>query len=235
MAAGAGLGAVEARDAIWLQARWVRLEPHPEPRFPTGWNFYAEAEAKTLLEDLAAAKLAKAEPESVLRIEPGKTATLSFSPGKIDQNEPTASVTVTVGGVPQEFTARNVGVEIELSATEASGDEATLRVVTRRTRFLGFKEYDGGQTTDVGGADGASTKPQIPRGFFQPIFDTDVREHPLTLKPGRRAMLQFSWGPVTEEEKRKWGVIESPALAPMPARHAPAASDSSVLLVVGLK
>jgi len=80
-----------------------------------------------------------------------------------------AGVTITAG-TPQEFTTRNVGVELKVTPTVEEDDYSiSLDLNPKVTEFEGFVEY-GGQSVAVSG----STTVTVPSGFYQPIFG--VRE-----------------------------------------------------------
>jgi general secretion pathway protein D len=80
-----------------------------------------------------------------------------------------AGVTITAG-TPQDFTTRNVGVELTVTPTVEDDDYSiSLDLNPRVTEFDGFVEYGG---TSVAVAGGSTVT--VPSGFFQPIFS--VRE-----------------------------------------------------------
>jgi general secretion pathway protein D len=76
-----------------------------------------------------------------------------------------AGVAITAG-TPQEFTMRNVGVELKVTPTvEEDNFSVSLDLNPKVTEFEGFVEY-GGQSVAVAGG----TTVTVPSGFFQPIF-----------------------------------------------------------------
>jgi general secretion pathway protein D len=76
-----------------------------------------------------------------------------------------AGVAITAG-TPQEFTTRNVGVELKVTPTVEEDDySVSLDLNPKVTEFEGFVEY-GGQSVAVSGG----TTVTVPSGFFQPIF-----------------------------------------------------------------
>ena len=80
-----------------------------------------------------------------------------------------AGVAITAG-TPQEFTTRNVGVELKVTPTVEEDDYSiSLDLNPKVTEFEGFVEY-GGQSIAISGG----TTVTVPSGFFQPIFG--VRE-----------------------------------------------------------
>ena len=80
-----------------------------------------------------------------------------------------AGVTITAG-TPQEFTYRNVGVELEVTPTVEEGDYSiSLDLNPRVTEFDGFVEYGGTSVAKSG-----DITVSVPPGFYQPIFS--IRE-----------------------------------------------------------
>jgi general secretion pathway protein D len=76
-----------------------------------------------------------------------------------------AGVTITAG-TPQDFTTRNVGVELGVTPTvEADDYSISLELNPKVTEFEGFVEY-GGQSVAIS----SGTTVTVPSGFFQPIF-----------------------------------------------------------------
>jgi hypothetical protein len=203
--ADGGSGAAEAGDAnrVALRTRWVSLVKPPPPGFEAEGVSYDRAEFFALLDGFSRAGLAMVGPISSHRATPTRPVKLTFTGLKVEAGEPVNSVRITVGGVEQEFTARNVGVDVSLKPAGQSraGEQATLHAVVKRTRFLGFREY---------GADASG--PPVPKGFFQPIFETDERELSLELAPGRVAMVQVDMRP-PERERR--GVLDWDSLPPI--------------------
>ena len=80
-----------------------------------------------------------------------------------------AGVSIT-SGTPQEFTTRNVGVELRVTPTvEEDNHSISLDLNPKVTEFEGFVEYGGPSIAISGG-----TTVTVPPGFYQPIFS--VRE-----------------------------------------------------------
>lgn len=78
-----------------------------------------------------------------------------------------AGVTITAG-TPQDFTMRNVGVELKVTPTVEDDDYSiTLDLDPIVTEFDGFIQYGG---TSV--AISSGTTVTVPSGFYQPIFST---------------------------------------------------------------
>ncbi|MDR1890559.1 MAG: type II and III secretion system protein [Puniceicoccales bacterium] len=77
-----------------------------------------------------------------------------------------AGVTITAG-TPQNFTTRNVGVEMSVTPIVEVDDSISLQLEPKVTEFEGFVEYGG---VNVAVASGNTVT--IPSGFYQPIFST---------------------------------------------------------------
>jgi len=78
-----------------------------------------------------------------------------------------AGVAITAG-TPQEFTTRNIGVELHVTPTVEEDDYSiSLDLNPKVTEFEGFVEY-GGQSIAIAG--NPPTTVTVPPGFFQPIF-----------------------------------------------------------------
>ena len=74
-----------------------------------------------------------------------------------------AGVTITAG-TPQEFTSRNVGVEMKVTPTVEEDDYSiSLDLNPKVTEFEGFVEYGGPSVAISGG-----TTVTVPPGFYQP-------------------------------------------------------------------
>lgn len=79
-----------------------------------------------------------------------------------------SSISITAG-TPQDFTFRNVGVEMAVTPNVENDNTISLILEPRVTEFEGFVEYGGPSI-----ALGSGTSAVVPAGFFQPIFS--VRE-----------------------------------------------------------
>ena len=98
-------------------------------------------------------------------------------------------------GTPQEFTTRNVGVELKVTPTvEDDGYSISLELNPRVTEFDGFVEY-GGPSIAISG----STTVTVPSGFYQPIFSVRDISTKVTIWDGATLML----GGLTREEVKK--------------------------------
>jgi len=75
-----------------------------------------------------------------------------------------AGVAITAG-TPQDFTVRNIGVEMRVTPTVEDNNAISLVLEPKVTEFEGFVEYGG---TSV--AIASNTTVTVPSGFFQPIF-----------------------------------------------------------------
>jgi general secretion pathway protein D len=105
-----------------------------------------------------------------------------------------AGVTITPG-TPQEFTTRNVGVELKVTPTVEEDDYSiSLDLNPRVTEFEGFVEY-GGQAVAISG----STTVTLPSGFYQPIFSTREVTTKVTIWDGATMVM----GGLTREEVKK--------------------------------
>ncbi len=103
-------------------------------------------------------------------------------------------VTVTAG-TPQEFTMRNVGVEMKVTPTVEEDDYSiSLDLNPRVTEFEGFVEY-GGPSVAISG----STSVTVPPGFFQPIFSVRDISTKVTIWDGATLVM----GGLTREEVKK--------------------------------
>ncbi|HTO05177.1 MAG TPA: type II secretory pathway, component PulD, partial [Opitutus sp.] len=105
-----------------------------------------------------------------------------------------AGVAITAG-TPQEFTARNVGVELRVTPTVEDDDYSiSLDLNPRVTEFDGFVEF-GGPSIAISG----STTVTVPSGFYQPIFSVRDISTKVTLWDGATLIM----GGLTREEVKK--------------------------------
>ena len=105
-----------------------------------------------------------------------------------------AGVTITAG-TPQEFTMRNVGVELKVTPTVEDDDYSiSLDLDPKVTEFEGFVEY-GGQSVAISG----NTTVTVPSGFYQPIFSTREVTTKVTVWDGATLVM----GGLTREEVKK--------------------------------
>ncbi|MDP0498015.1 MAG: type II secretory pathway, component PulD [Verrucomicrobiota bacterium JB024] len=101
-----------------------------------------------------------------------------------------AGVTITAG-TPQDFTVRNVGVEMEVTPTVEENQNISLKLEPRVTEFEGFVEYGGTSVAISGG-----TTVSVPSGFYQPIFSTREVRTEVTVYDGATVVI----GGLTREE-----------------------------------
>ncbi|HEY5552664.1 MAG TPA: type II and III secretion system protein, partial [Opitutaceae bacterium] len=105
-----------------------------------------------------------------------------------------AGVTITAG-TPQDFTTRNIGVELRVTPTVEEDDYSiSLELNPRVTEFEGFVEYGGPSIAISGG-----TTVTVPSGFFQPIFSTREVTTKVTIWDGATLVM----GGLTREEVKK--------------------------------
>ena len=105
-----------------------------------------------------------------------------------------SAISITAG-TPQEFTTRNVGVELKVTPTVEEDDYSiSLDLNPRVTEFEGFVEY-GGQSVAIGGG----TTVTVPSGFYQPIFSTREVTTKVTVWDGATLVM----GGLTREEVKK--------------------------------
>ncbi len=106
----------------------------------------------------------------------------------------TGGVTVTAG-TPQEFTTRNVGVEMSVTPTVEEDDYSiSLDLNPKVTEFEGFVEY-GGPSVAISG----TTSVTVPPGFYQPIFSVRNISTKVTIWDGATLVM----GGLTREEVKK--------------------------------
>jgi len=105
-----------------------------------------------------------------------------------------AGVTITAG-TPQEFTSRNVGVEMKVTPTVEEDDYSiSLDLNPKVTEFEGFVEY-GGPSIAIS----AGTTVTVPPGFYQPIFSVREVTTKVTIWDGATLVM----GGLTREEVKK--------------------------------
>jgi len=105
-----------------------------------------------------------------------------------------AGVTITAG-TPQDFTTRNVGVELKVTPTVEEDDYSiSLDLAPKVTEFEGFVEY-GGPSVAVSGGRTVT----VPPGFYQPVFSVRDVTTKVTLWDGATVVL----GGLTREEVKK--------------------------------
>ena len=102
-----------------------------------------------------------------------------------------AGVAITAG-TPQDFTSRNVGVELHVTPTVEEDDHSiSLDLNPRVTEFDGFVEFGGPSIAISGG-----TTVTVPSGFYQPIFSVRDISTKVTIWDGATLIM----GGLTREE-----------------------------------
>jgi general secretion pathway protein D len=105
-----------------------------------------------------------------------------------------AGVAITAG-TPQDFTSRNIGVELKVTPTVEEDDYSiSLDLNPRVTEFDGFVEYGGPSIAISGG-----TTVTVPSGFFQPIFSVRDISTKVTIWDGATIVM----GGLTREEVKR--------------------------------
>lgn len=105
-----------------------------------------------------------------------------------------AGVSIT-SGTPQEFTTRNVGVELRVTPTVEEDDRSvSLDLNPKVTEFEGFVEYGGPSVAISGG-----TTVTVPPGFYQPIFAVREVTTKVTLWDGATLVM----GGLTREDVKQ--------------------------------
>ncbi|HQY06400.1 MAG TPA: type II secretory pathway, component PulD [Lacunisphaera sp.] len=105
-----------------------------------------------------------------------------------------AGVSIT-SGTPQEFTTRNVGVELRVTPTVEEDDySVSLDLNPKVTEFEGFVEYGGPSVAISGG-----TTVTVPPGFYQPIFAVREVTTKVTIWDGATLVM----GGLTREDVKK--------------------------------
>jgi len=105
-----------------------------------------------------------------------------------------AGVSIT-SGTPQEFTTRNIGVELRVTPTvEEDARSISLDLNPKVTEFEGFVEYGGPSVAISGG-----TTVTVPPGFYQPIFAVREVSTKVTLWDGATLVM----GGLTREDVKK--------------------------------
>jgi general secretion pathway protein D len=105
-----------------------------------------------------------------------------------------AGVSIT-SGTPQEFTTRNIGVELRVTPTVEEDDHSvSLDLNPKVTEFEGFVEYGGPSVAISGG-----TTVTVPPGFYQPIFAVREVSTRVTIWDGATLVM----GGLTREDVKK--------------------------------
>ncbi len=105
-----------------------------------------------------------------------------------------AGVAITAG-TPQDFTSRNVGVELRVTPTVEEDDHSiSLDLNPRVTEFDGYVEFGGSSVAISGG-----TTVTVPSGFFQPVFSVRDISTRVTIWDGATLVM----GGLTREEVKQ--------------------------------
>ena len=105
-----------------------------------------------------------------------------------------AGVAITAG-TPQDFTERNVGVELRVTPTVEEDDYSiSLDLNPKVTEFDGFVEFGGPSIAIAGG-----TTVTVPSGFYQPVFSVRDISTKVTIWDGATLVM----GGLTREEVKK--------------------------------
>jgi general secretion pathway protein D len=106
-------------------------------------------------------------------------------------NTTTGSAVSITAGTPKDFTKRNVGVEMGVTATVEEHQSISMTLEPCVTEFEGFVEY-GGPSIAVAG----STTVTVPSGFYQPVFNVRRIRTEVTVDNGSTIIM----GGLTREE-----------------------------------
>jgi len=107
-----------------------------------------------------------------------------------NSNNAGSSISITAG-TPQDFTTRNIGVELYVKPTVQNDDSISLILRPSVTEFEGFVEY-GGPSIALSG----DTTVTVPAGFYQPVFSTRKLETEVTVFDGATLVM----GGLTRDE-----------------------------------
>lgn len=129
-------------------------------------------------------------PESYSDIEPevGSGSSLTGGSGG-------SAGVIIAAGTPQDFTVRNVGVELSVTPRVEEDDYSiTLDLYPKVTEFDGFVEYGGPSIAISSGR-----QVSVPSGFYQPIFSVREVKTRVTIWDGATVVM----GGLTREEVRQ--------------------------------
>ncbi len=155
----------------------------------TGTDLLSAPKVTVLSGDLATITVAQElrYPESYSNIEPEVGSSSSGDSGS-------AGVAIAAG-TPQDFTVRNVGVELTVTPRVEEDDYSiTLDLNPKVTEFDGFVEYGG---PSIAISSGRTVK--VPSGFYQPIFSVREVSTRVTIWDGATVVM----GGLTREEVRE--------------------------------
>jgi general secretion pathway protein D len=108
-------------------------------------------------------------------------------------NGTSAGVTITAG-TPQDFTARNIGVEMSVTPIVENDGSISLQLEPKVTEFEGFVEYGG-----MSIATNSQATISVPSGFYQPIFSTREIHTEVNIFDGATVVM----GGLTREEVKE--------------------------------
>jgi general secretion pathway protein D len=121
---------------------------------------------------------------------PKRYSKMDAQVGKGDSSSGSAGVAVTAG-TPQDFTKRNIGVEMRVTPTVEDDGSISLSLEPTVTEFEGFVEYGG---NSVAIASGQTVT--VPSGFYQPIFSVRKIKTEVTIWDGATVIM----GGLTREQ-----------------------------------
>ena len=158
----------------------------------SGSDLLSASRVTVLSGDLATITVAQElrYPESYSDIEPEVGSGSSLTEG----SGGSAGV-VIAAGTPQDFTVRNVGVELSVTPrVEEDGYSITLDLYPKVTEFDGFVEYGGPSIAISSGR-----QVSVPSGFYQPIFSVREVKTRVTIWDGATVVM----GGLTREEVKE--------------------------------
>lgn len=121
---------------------------------------------------------------------PQRYSDINAQVGRGSSTAGSAGVAITAG-TPQDFTTRNVGVEMEVTPTVEDNDAIHLTLAPEVTEFEGYVEY-GGPSIAIA----SNTTVKVPSGFFQPIFSVRRVRTEVTIWDGATVVM----GGLTREQ-----------------------------------
>ncbi len=107
----------------------------------------------------------------------------SFSESEMPTGELHNSIALAAG-TPQDFTVRNIGVEMTVTPAVEDDNSISLMLEPRVTEFEGFVEYGG---PSIAIASGSSVT--MPSGFYQPIFSVRRVKTEVTIWDGATVVM----------------------------------------------
>ena len=112
--------------------------------------------------------------------------------GDIESDPGDGGAISITAGTPQDFTYRNVGVELSVTPNVENDDTISLMLEPKVTEFEGFVEYGGPSValTETG------TVVTVPAGFYQPIFSVRQISTEVTIYDGATVVM----GGLTRDE-----------------------------------